>query len=78
MILVGAVALLLWRTWRGTDWVSCAAWAGVALLVTATFLMPWYVILVLPLAALAESRGVRYALLVLTGYLVLGFTGLFL
>jgi hypothetical protein len=48
------------------DWVTAAGWGIVALLVTSTFLLPWYVVWLLPFAALSRSRGLRTATLVLT------------
>ena len=54
-VLVVSVVWLLVRTWRGGDWVTAAGWATLALLATSAWLMPWYVIWVLPLAALAGA-----------------------
>ena len=64
------LAVLLWRAWRGAEWIASAGWAALAVLVTAAFLMPWYILLVLPLAALGDSTRLRYATLALTAYLV--------
>jgi alpha-1,6-mannosyltransferase len=48
---------LLWRTWRGElDWINAGAWTALALLVAASSLLPWYVVWLLPLAALATDR----------------------
>jgi alpha-1,6-mannosyltransferase len=74
------LAWQLWRAVRGADWVTCAGWATLGALVTSAWLTPWYVIWVLPLAALAPRRGLRaaalgfcgYVLLTRTGYLLLG------
>ncbi len=52
------------------EWIASAGWAALAVLVTAAFLMPWYILLVLPLAALGDSARLRYATLALTAYLV--------
>jgi hypothetical protein len=71
-LLLVIVVLLLRRTWRGADWVTSAGWATLALLCTVTFLMPWYVVWLLPLAALAEGPGLRWATLAMTGFLVVG------
>lgn len=56
---------LLRRVWRGElDWIDAAAWAAVALLLTASSLLPWYVAWLIPLAALAtDKRLVRVALI---------------
>jgi hypothetical protein len=61
---------LLWRTWRGMPWIDAAAWATVALLLAITWLMPWYLVWLLPLAALAASPGPRVAAVALTVFVV--------
>jgi Glycosyltransferase family 87 len=67
---VVAIVLLIRR--RG-DWLTNAGWAMVALLVSLAWLMPWYVIWLLPLAALASSVRLRRAAGVLTVFVVLTF-----
>jgi len=59
---------LLRRVWRGElDWINGAAWATVAMLATASSLLPWYVAWLLPLAALGTDRRLFKAALVMTG-----------
>jgi hypothetical protein len=65
------VVVLLLR--RGGDWISNAGWATVALIASLAWVMPWYVIWVLPLAALGTSVWLRRAALVMTVFLVLVF-----
>lgn len=72
VIFAVVLALLLRRTWRGSDWVTNAGWATLALLMTLTFLMPWYVVWLLPLAALADTDRLRWAALAFTAFLVAG------
>ncbi|MGH2909815.1 MAG: hypothetical protein ACRDK8_11010, partial [Solirubrobacteraceae bacterium] len=48
------------------DWIAATGWAVVALLVTSTFLLPWYVVWLLPFAALSDSRALRLACIALT------------
>jgi hypothetical protein len=48
---------LMWRTWRGLDPVRAAAWATVAVLVASAWLVPWYVLWLLPLAVLSGGRA---------------------
>ena len=57
------VALLyaLWRTARGADWRVAAGWATVALLVSTAWLLPWYAVWPLPLAAVCGDRRLRLA-----------------
>ncbi len=50
--------------------VACG-WASVALLVTLSWVLPWYVLWVLPLAALSASRWLRGAALALGVYLII-------
>ena len=59
--MVLAVAGLLWHTWRGGFWIDAAGWTTLCLLLVLTWLMPWYMIWLLPLAALSTSRRLRTA-----------------
>lgn len=57
-----AVALwLLHRTWRGADPLRMAGWTTFALLVASAWLVPWYALWLLPLAALAGDRRLELA-----------------
>jgi alpha-1,6-mannosyltransferase len=67
---VVAIVLLVRRP---GDWLSHAGWAMVALIASTAWLMPWYVIWLLPLAALASSVRLRRAAGVLTVFVVLTF-----
>src|SRR3984885_6811036 len=66
------VAVLLLRRERG-DWLSRAGWATFALIASLGWVMPWYVIWLLPLAALGSSQRLRRRALGLTVFLVLVF-----
>lgn len=70
-ILLGAVAALLVLTARGLNWISAAGWATLALLLTTTWLVPWYVVWLLPLTALSASRRLPWAALAFTAWIVL-------
>ncbi len=59
--------LLLW-TWRGYDWVRAAAWTGLGLLLATSWLLPWYLIWPLPLAAISRDRTLQLLTLALTAY----------
>jgi alpha-1,6-mannosyltransferase len=65
------LALTLWRTARGADWRAMAGWATLALLLSTAWLLPWYAIWALPLAALADSRRLRVATLAFCAYAIL-------
>jgi hypothetical protein len=64
----GLLALLLARTWRGGDWIRAAAWASLGLLLASAWLLPWYLIWSLPLAALSRDRPLQLLVLALTAY----------
>jgi hypothetical protein len=66
-----ALAYTLWRTARGADWRTMAGWATLALLLSTAWLLPWYAIWALPLAALSHSRRLRAATLVFCAYAIL-------
>ena len=69
-VFLGVAGYLLWRTWKGMDWITAAGWATLAALLTSTWLLPWYVVWLLPLAALGESGRLRLLTLVFCGYLI--------
>jgi hypothetical protein len=66
---LGAVALIVW-TWRTRDWPPAVAWAMTLLVVTLGWAMPWYVLWVLPFAALARRGAPRAAVIALTVFLL--------
>ncbi len=76
LILTGAFAAcccwLVRRVWRGElDWIDGAAWATVAMLVTASSLLPWYAAWLMPLAALGSDRRLWRVAIALTGVIQL-------
>jgi hypothetical protein len=74
LILSGALALTIVAcsvlAYRRRESLSGAGWATVALLVTLSWVLPWYVLWLLPLAALAGSRRLRTVALVLGVYFI--------
>jgi hypothetical protein len=54
--------------------LTSSGWASVALLVTLSWVLPWYVLWVLPLAALSSSRRLRTTALVLGVYLIVAWS----
>jgi len=70
-VLAVSLIVLYVRVARGADPIAAAGWATVATLVTTTWLMPWYVVWVLPLAALAPGRALRGAALALCAFVAL-------
>jgi Glycosyltransferase family 87 len=66
-LLKGALVLivlhLMWRTWRGYDWVAASGWALLAISVTSTWLLAWYILWPLPLAVVTRDRRLLIATL---------------
>jgi uncharacterized membrane protein len=62
---------LLLRVRRGTlDWLDGAGWATLAMLVTASSLLPWYIAWLLPLAALSADSRLRRSALIASGVIM--------
>ena len=69
--LVLILLYLLWRTWHGYDWVAASGWALLAISVTSTWLLAWYILWPLPLAAVARDRRLLLATLFVQGLFVI-------
>ena len=67
-LFAAAVLLLLWRTWRGMDWIRAAGWATLGLLLATAYLTPWYVLWALPFAAVSRDRALLGLTLALAAY----------
>lgn len=65
------LACALWRTLRGADWRVAAGWSTLALLLSTAWLLPWYAIWPLPLAAVSGDRRLRIATLIFCAYALL-------
>jgi alpha-1,6-mannosyltransferase len=61
---------LLVRTWRGADPLTMAGWATLALLLASAWLVPWYALWLLPLAALSSDRRLLPAAVVLCAWML--------
>lgn len=68
--LVLIVAHLLWRTYRGYDWVAASGWALLAISVTSTWLLAWYILWPLPLAVVTRDRRLLIATLFVQGLFI--------
>jgi alpha-1,6-mannosyltransferase len=68
------LALLLRRAWEAKApsdyWLWAAGWATLALLLASAWLVPWYAIWLLPLAALSASRALIAGSLLLCAYML--------
>ncbi len=72
MTLALAVALVLCcrMAYRRRDPLTACGWASVALLLTLSWVLPWYVLWVLPLAALSRSVRLRRAAILVGVYVI--------
>jgi hypothetical protein len=61
---------LLWRTWRGYDWIAGSGWALLAIAVTASWLLAWYTLWALPLAVVVRDRRLLIAVLAVQGLFI--------
>ena len=62
--------LMIARAWRGGDAITAAGWAFLALIASIASFAPWYLVWVLPLAALGHSRPLRFAAVLATVYVM--------
>ncbi len=69
----GVVAVVAHQFLRGRDWLAGAGWSTLALIASLGWLMPWYVVWLLPLAAIGSSVRLRRAAILMTVFLVLAF-----
>jgi hypothetical protein len=69
--LLAAIVGCCWLAWKRRATITAAGWASVALLVTLSWVLPWYVLWVLPLAALSSSIWLRRVSLILGVYLII-------
>lgn len=70
-LLIASVLASSLLAWRWHDTLTASGWATVALLVTLAWVLPWYILWVLPLTALSASRKLRVATMALSAYLIL-------
>jgi alpha-1,6-mannosyltransferase len=74
----GVAGWTLWRTWRGADPIRMAGWATLAILLASAWLVPWYLLWLLPVAALAADRRLTVATVALSGWvLAIGVPGIY-
>ncbi len=71
VIFAGVTVWLLVLVHRGRlDWITGAGWATVALLITASSLLPWYIAWLTPLTALSGDHRLRRWTLTMTGLML--------
>jgi alpha-1,6-mannosyltransferase len=71
--IVCVLLVIAYEVARERDWLAGAGWSTFALLASLAWLVPWYVIWLLPLAALATSVNLRRTALAMTAFLILAF-----
>jgi hypothetical protein len=71
LILVLSVAACCVVAWRRHEMLRPAAWATVALMITLSWVLPWYILWLLPLVALARSKWLVRVTLVYGLYLLI-------
>ncbi len=75
-VLVVAVVACAMLAYRRRESLTAAGWASIALLVTLSWVLPWYVLWVLPLAALSSSRRLRVAAVLMGVYMIMAWAPL--
>lgn len=81
LFLAGFLVVFCYALWRtgaprpkgvvGANWIVAAGWTTLALLLSTAWLLPWYAIWLLPLAAVSGDRRLRAATLLFCAYAVL-------
>jgi hypothetical protein len=74
-LLKGALVVIalhmMWRTWRGYDWIAASGWTLLAISVTSTWLLAWYILWPLPLAVVTRDRRLVVATLAVQALFIL-------
>jgi Glycosyltransferase family 87 len=72
IVFAAVLAYLLVRTWqRREDWLEHAGWATLALMACTSWLLAWYIVWLVPLAALSRRRWLPAAALGMTLFVTL-------
>jgi hypothetical protein len=68
---VAVFVWLLWRTWRNLiEPLDAIGWATLAVLLASAWLVPWYVLWLLPFAAISRDRRLQMATLALCAWML--------
>lgn len=69
LLLVALVIWLLWRSFKQPEtWIANAGWATLGVLLATAWLVPWYLLWLLPFAALSRDAKLIAASVVFAGY----------
>ena len=67
---LAVIGATVWA-WRTRRWIPAAGACVLALMLTLSWELPWYVYWLLPLAALSRARSLRIGAIVMSAYLIL-------
>jgi alpha-1,6-mannosyltransferase len=68
---VAVFVWLLWRTWRRLiDPLDAIGWTTFAVLIASAWLVPWYILWLLPFAAISRDRRLQLATLALCAWML--------
>jgi hypothetical protein len=68
---VAVFVWLLWRTWRNLiEPLEAIGWATLAVLLASAWLVPWYVLWLVPFAAISRDRRLQLATLALCAWML--------
>jgi hypothetical protein len=70
---VAVVVVVAYEFFGKRDWLNGAGWSTLALIASLAWLVPWYVVWLLPLAALGTSVRLRQLSVALTVFVILAF-----
>jgi hypothetical protein len=70
---VAVVVVVGYQFFTKRDWLNGAGWSTLALIASLAWLVPWYIVWLLPLAALGTSVRLRQISAVLTVFLLFAF-----
>lgn len=74
VVLLTSFTALIVRAQKTGEWLSGAGWTALVLVVTTAWLTPWYILWALPIAAVAGSKRLIAATVVVTAYLIMAYT----
>jgi hypothetical protein len=73
LVVLSVVGCTVWALRRPGDWIGACAVVLLVLVVSLSWAAPWYVLWVLPFAALCGWRRLRVAVLVFSAYFLIAF-----
>jgi Glycosyltransferase family 87 len=73
IFIVAVVVVVAYEFFGKRDWLNGAGWSTLALIASLAWLVPWYIVWLLPLAALGTSVRLRQICMVLTVFLIFAF-----